>query len=78
MITLEVSVDIAPVELGVAAPVIEGTKNYEKLTHKPQINTVELRGNQSSAQLGITPQNIGAVDENCEITNEEILQIFNS
>lgn len=78
MIELSVSVNAQPVQIGVEAPIIEGTKNYEKLENKPKINTVELRGNQSATQLGITPQNIGAVDENCEITNEEILQIFNS
>lgn len=31
----------------------DGTKDYEKLKNKPQINTIELIGNRTSSQLGL-------------------------
>ena len=31
------------------------TSDYEKLTHKPSVNFVELIGNKDSAELGLEP-----------------------
>lgn len=42
-----------------------GTNDYEKLTNKPKINEVELEGNKSLEELGISP-----------LTNMEILDII--
>lgn len=42
-----------------------GTNDYEKLTNKPRINEVELEGNKSFEELGISP-----------LTNMEILDII--
>lgn len=39
-----------------------GTTNYNQLTNKPQINGVTLSGNVSSDQLGITPNELKAVE----------------
>lgn len=39
-----------------------GTTNYNQLTNKPQINSVTLSGNVSSDQLGITPNELKAVE----------------
>lgn len=43
-----------------------GVNDYEQLKNKPKINEVELEGNKSFEELGITP-----------LTNMEILQIIN-
>lgn len=37
-----------------------GTTNYNQLSNKPQVNGVELSGNKTSAQLGITASALGA------------------
>lgn len=42
-----------------------GTNDYEELKNKPKINEVELEGNKSFEELGITP-----------LTNMEILAII--
>ena len=34
---------------------VEGTKDYEKLKNKPQIESVELIGNKTFPELGISP-----------------------
>ena len=39
-----------------------GTTNYNELSNKPQINNVTLSGNVSSDQLGITPNELKAVE----------------
>ena len=52
---------------------VEGTRNYEKLTNKPQINSVELLGNKSLDQLGI--QEAGDYADT-RITNLEIDALF--
>lgn len=52
---------------------IEGSKNYELLINKPQINGVELQGNKTLDSLGI--QSSG--DESV-LSNLEIEQIINS
>lgn len=39
-----------------------GTTNYNQLTNKPQINGVTLSGNVSSDQLGITPNELKAIE----------------
>lgn len=44
----------------------EGTKDYEKLINKPQINDVTLIGNKSFEELGVNT-----------MTNLEIKNIFN-
>lgn len=43
-----------------------GTNDYEELKNKPKINEVELKGNRSFEELGMTP-----------LTNMEILDIIN-
>lgn len=43
-----------------------GANDYEQLKNKPQINEVELEGNKSFEELGMTP-----------LTNMEILEIIN-
>lgn len=43
-----------------------GTKDYEKLENKPSINSVELVGNKTFEELGITP-----------LSNIEIMNIIN-
>ena len=43
-----------------------GARNYEKLTNKPSINEVELNGDKTFEQLGISP-----------LSNLEIMQIIN-
>ena len=35
--------------------VVNGTSDYEKLKNKPQIETVELIGNKTFADLGLNP-----------------------
>ena len=42
-----------------------GTRNYEKLISKPQINNIILSGNRSLDEIGI-----------CELTKEDIKEIF--
>lgn len=37
-----------------------GTSNYNQLSNKPQVNGVELSGNKTSSQLGITASALGA------------------
>lgn len=37
-----------------------GTNNYNQLSNKPQVNGVELSGNKTSTQLGITASALGA------------------
>lgn len=55
---LEINVNrgSASLELGVNQGGGAGTKNYEKLNNKPQINGVELIGNKTSEDLGIVSE----------------------
>ena len=43
-----------------------GVRNYERLTHKPSINEIELNGDKSFTDLGLS-----------ELTNIEIAEIVN-
>lgn len=50
-----------------------GTNNYERLSNKPQINSVELIGNKTSDELGLQPEGDYA---NTRVTNLEIDELF--
>ena len=50
-----------------------GTSNYERLSNKPQINSVELIGNKTSDELNIQRKGNYA---NTRITNIEIDNLF--
>ena len=57
----------AKISVSVSASGGAGATNYERLSHLPSINGVELIGNKTSEELAL----IG------EIENEEILNIWN-
>lgn len=50
-----------------------GTSNYNQLTNKPQINSVELSGNKTAAQLGMANSNTfqGTIAEWNQLTTAE-------
>jgi hypothetical protein len=51
-----------------------GTKDYSKLTNKPQINGVELDGNRSFEDLGV---GVISAAEVIDIVNDAFNQVFN-
>ncbi|MCQ3908915.1 MAG: hypothetical protein MJ200_05330 [Mycoplasmoidaceae bacterium] len=51
-----------------------GTKDYDKLSNKPMINSIELKNNKSSEDLGLQPKGDYAEER---ITNLEIDALFN-
>ena len=53
--------------LNIAVPkLIRGTSNYEELNNKPQIESIELIGNKTFPELGISPID---VDDLIDILN---------
>ena len=69
---------VGTLNVGVVA---HGTRNYQELTNKPQINSVELNGNKTSADLGLQPAGnylteeidpIFSASASAEITNQDI------
>ena len=60
-------IDDVNVELGEVLNV--GTSNYNELSNKPQINSIELIGNK-------TPSELHLQEEMEDITNEEINNLF--
>lgn len=54
--------------LNLGNPYASGTKDYEQLTHKPQINGIELIGNKTTAEL--------LIQDTEPLTNMEIEEII--
>ena len=53
-IPLNTSGNNVPMQVGEAINIYEGTHDYETLENKPQINSVELIGNKSFDDLGMS------------------------
>lgn len=44
----------------------KGTSNYPALTNKPQINSVELIGNKTSAEIGVQDKMIAITEQDID------------
>ena len=58
--------NLVPEELNIE----HGVTNYGALTGKPQINSIELNGNKTLSELGITPSGIGALPSSTKIPTD--------
>lgn len=64
--------------IALGQPVATGTKDYEKLFNKPQINRIELIGNRSLDELGIQKAHEAPTESISNTEIDDILSIFAS
>lgn len=89
-ISMEIQGDDDAISMAMEQSIGGGTRDYEKLIHKPSINGTELIGNYDEIDPTVpswaknptkptyTPDEVGAIDENNEMSFADIKSIWDS